>query len=436
MKNKITTLLPAVALLALSSCASTSGLTSTESDGVYYSSKDRTTQTVVASSGYESTGQSQSQVQGIDEDTNPEYSTSNGNATDGSNTEYYDDSYASRLSRFNGSTYSGLSYYSPVYTDPYFMGGYSAFSPYGLGYYDPFYSPFGYYGGSPFGYGLGGSYLSLGFGNYWGARPYGLGLGYGPGYYDSFYNPYYGGLYGGYYGGRGYGYSNYGNTYYAGRNDNGRGATLYAPRRDRAREAMSAGRPQPGSGRLSATSVGGMTASPSSTSATTTNPNTIATGRSRGRILEETPSQPQSTGGFTSPGTYNVRERAMSDSEIRAREGRPGRLSEAGTANPGTTTSEQPRIDYSGRRRMQQADNTSGGATTAPQEYAQPQRRARFSEVYRNNNTSEQSAPQRTYSQPSRTYSEPQMSSPAPSSSGGSFGGGNSGGGGGRGRVR
>jgi len=462
MKNKLTTLLPAVALLALSSCASTSGLTSTESDGVYYSSKDRTTQTATASTATD--GQYVARNQGIDEDTNPEYSSNNSNSATGSNSEYYDDSYASRLSRFNGSSYSGLSYYSPVYTDPYFSGGYSAFSPYyGLGagyggFYDPFYSSMY----SPFGYGLGGSYmsLSLGFGNSWGYRPY-YGLGYG-GIYDSFYNPYYGGGLYGY--GLGYGYGGgygsyggyYGNSYYGGGRDYN-SSKRYAPRVDRSREAISASQPTSGgrggrivnSGGFAAPASNGVVA-PSNTSVVgnaITNP-ASATGRGRGRITDDSGAQP--TGGFTSPSNYNLSERAMSGAEQRAREGRMTNSGVTGNTNPGAQSMEQPRIDYSGRgRRSQMVDNTGASGSAAPQDYSQPQRRSRFSEAFRNSgsdNSMNQSMPQRTFesrssesrsfSQPTRTFSEPARMSTPSFGGGSSSGGGNSGGGGGGGRGR
>lgn len=44
MKTYLTSCLSAVALLTLGSCASIPAVTSTETDGVYYSSKDRTTE--------------------------------------------------------------------------------------------------------------------------------------------------------------------------------------------------------------------------------------------------------------------------------------------------------------------------------------------------------------------------------------------------------
>ncbi|OUJ73455.1 hypothetical protein [Hymenobacter crusticola] len=461
MKNKLTTLVPAVALLALSGCASTSGITSTENDGVYYSSKDRTTQVATASTATDD--QYAVQGQGIDEDTNPEYS-GNQNSSSSGSSEYYDDSYASRLGRFNNSSYSGLSYYSPVYTDPYFVGGGygSAFSPYyGLGtgyggFYDPFYSSFY----SPFGYGFGGSYLSLGlgFGNYGGYRPYGLGYG---GFYDSFYNPYYGGLYGGGYYGLGSGYA-YGNSgYWGGNGDYGRRNVRYAPRVDRAREAVSASQPIGGGGRGGRyVSQGGLTASPNTSGIVAPNTSvvgnagpSVAPARARGRITEPGTYQSQQTNGLAAPNNnYNLNERVMSETERGAREGRLSRR----TIDPSTQSTEQPRLDYSGRgRREQMVDNTNAAGSTTPQDYQQAQRRSRISEVFRNSEVSNQnqstpqrtyesrtySQPTRTYSEPTRTYSEPaRVSSPAPSFGGSSGGGGNfgggGGGGGGRGRIR
>src|ERR1035437_166951 len=88
----------------------------------------------------------------------------------------YDNSYESRLRRFNGN------YFDPYYSDPYYSG-------------------FGYpYYGSGFGMGMGmgmGMGLGYGFGYGYGGYPY-----YNPYMgYGGFYGDYYGGLYGGYYGG-------------------------------------------------------------------------------------------------------------------------------------------------------------------------------------------------------------------------------------------
>ncbi|MFC7667279.1 hypothetical protein ACFQT0_07495 [Hymenobacter humi] len=70
MKNLLTAFLPALALLALGGCASTSGLATSEDDGVYYSSKDHTTAVVRAAPAQETAAAS------TDEAANPDY---NGN---------------------------------------------------------------------------------------------------------------------------------------------------------------------------------------------------------------------------------------------------------------------------------------------------------------------------------------------------------------------
>lgn len=229
MKNLLIACLPALALFALSGCAGTSALTSSEDDGVYYSSKDRTT-AVVRSAPVQAPAIA-------DETANPDYNGNAGTAAarrgSGSD-QYYDNSYSDTYTYMRGSrNYGpGVSYYTPYspYTSiAYGVGSYGwgggGFSPYGNGFYDPFYSPFGYgYGsgisinigfGQPWGYG--------GFGGYGYGRPYGFG--YGGGFYDPFY--YGGSFYGGYYGRGGY----YGNNYYGGgyggRGGYGNGGSYY-----------------------------------------------------------------------------------------------------------------------------------------------------------------------------------------------------------------
>jgi len=68
---------------------------------------------------------------------------------------YYDDSYAARINRFNG-PYLGFSYFDPWYYGPSYRFGYSSYygwnmsygwgypyySPYYYGFYDPWYSPY------------------------------------------------------------------------------------------------------------------------------------------------------------------------------------------------------------------------------------------------------------------------------------------------------
>jgi hypothetical protein len=225
MKNLLTAILPALALLALGGCAGTSALTSSEDDGVYYSSQDRTTAIVSTAPAPAST----------DEAANPDY---NGNAASSSSRQssgsdqYYDNTYT----YMRGVPNYGVTYYtpySPYTTLSYAYGaGACGFSPFGYGLCDPFYSP--YY--SPY-YGFNsGISISFGFGRPWGygggyygyGRPY-YGYGYGGGFYDPYYynGPYYGGYYsrGGYYGSSYYGgNSYYGNNRYYG-NENARGRT-------------------------------------------------------------------------------------------------------------------------------------------------------------------------------------------------------------------
>jgi hypothetical protein len=254
MKKTLTAFLPALTLLTLGSCATTSQLASTEDDGVYYSSKDRTTQTATASTA--PYGQSGSQgapadngSSATDEATNPEYRSGSSSSNSGTSagSEYYDDDYgyAARIRRFNQPVYRGFGYgyYDAFYTDPFWYGGspyaYS-YSPYGWGpgyygsYYDPFYSPYAY----------GGTYISIniGFGRpFYNPWRYGYG-GYGYGYGSYGYGGY--GRYGGYYDG-------YRSGYYNGLNS-GYGSstrTHYGPRRDGAHDAMSASTGQGNAGR-------------------------------------------------------------------------------------------------------------------------------------------------------------------------------------------
>ena len=235
MKNLLTATMPALALLALGGCATSGALvTSTETDGVYYSSSDKTT--AVASPAAVAYGsQGTIPARALDDtvpaattdDANPDYQggTTQGGYATGS--DYYSNSYNNGLSYYNPSGFNqpytgpGVSSYNyaPAYgaSPSYYGSPYGYSSAFGLGYspfgYSPFmsygYSPFGYgypYGGgfydsfySPFGYGYG-SGLSIGFGFGYGAfggfgYPYGYGYspfgygspyGYGRGYYDSY----------------------------------------------------------------------------------------------------------------------------------------------------------------------------------------------------------------------------------------------------------
>ncbi|RYY19217.1 MAG: hypothetical protein EOO36_06285, partial [Cytophagaceae bacterium] len=237
MKNLLTATLPALALLALGGCATTGAVTSTEDDGVYYSSKDRTTVATPPAPAYQrgaydpngSYGSATTTTQApADENANPDYQGGSTQSGTASGTDYYDDSYNNNSASPSGFgqpyTGPGVSTYnytpnwsvSPsFYGSPYgygsglsigygYGGGFGGYSPFGYGYpgyagfYDPFYSPFGY------GYGSG---FSIGFG-------YGGFGGFGYPYYSGFGYPYHGGGYG--YPGYAYGGGYYGGDYYGG----------------------------------------------------------------------------------------------------------------------------------------------------------------------------------------------------------------------------
>ncbi|GAB3827353.1 hypothetical protein [Hymenobacter jeollabukensis] len=435
MKHIPTHLLPALALLALGGCATTGGLTTTEPDGVYYSSKDRTTQVAPVSSAAQSADYAATDDPNAV--ANPDYQDggkSRGTASD----EYYDDdfdySYYARNRRYNGlgMGYS-LSYVDPywyrptfIYNDPFF------YSPYGYGYsYSPWYDPFwgpGYGGVSVsinVGWGLGGWGPWGPYGGYYG-RPWGYGGygwgGYNRGYWDGYYSGAYGG---GYYGNYGYwdGYRggsravNYRVGHRNGRAVEVVGASSNGGGRSRVTEATG-GRMAPGNGAV---------ASP---------------GRYRGRV-EESAAQP--SGGQVMPEQaaaqpgrgrlYRIQEaNGNAASEANQLDGvkpqRTGEQPEQPTRYPrgrsrfGEVSQPSPAAPQSGdagqvyqpQRRREKVDYGS-----QPQQQAEPIRRER----------SYESAPTRSYEQPTR------------SSSGGGFGGGgsnsggsSSGGGSGRGRVR
>jgi len=390
MKKYSTFILSALSALALGGCAGTSALTtSTEDDGVYYTSKDQTTLTPAAQQALDAR-YSQQQTNGgyaVTGDANPEYS-GDGTTQDATGaTEYYDDDYgyASRLQRFNNSTYSGLGYSSLAYTDPFWYGGYS---PYSMGsMYSPFYSP---YYGSGLSIGLG-----MGFGSFY--RPYGLGyggLGYG-GLYDPFYSPYgglgYGGLGYGYglgYGGLGYGGLGYGSSYYGGSYGSAdtRSRVNYQPRRERSAAALSSA---PNAGIRGGRGSGNAVLSGSSA-----NGNGNNGGWSRGRVVNS---------------------------------GMAGTTQRQNVVN---VPADQPNLNTRSGRRWRNSDAASQSVYSNQRSAAQPRRNQLFNgnsqtqQVYRQQ-------PSRS-EQPTQTYSQPSRSSFGGSSSGSS----SSGGGGGRGRVR
>jgi hypothetical protein len=434
MKKSIHSVLPALALLTLGGCAGTSALSTTESDGVYFSSKDRVTAPVAMQSA-STADQSQTDASNPGDIANPDYNGNSNSST--ATTEYYDDGYgyAARLRRFHQPAYRGLGmgYYDFAYTDPFWYGGPAyayypgMYSRFGSPFYDPFYSPF--WGG--------GSFISISIGRPW-YRPFGYGYGYSP--YDSFgygyggYGGYYGGLggFGGYYGGLGSGYS-----------DNPRNRVVYGPRRDGARDASRATGTATSGGVRGQVQQNGVLAPATGSSGVVSSPVAPPTrGRGRlesdGSVLPAGSTQGAVSGNNGSGRTDRVisggqREVLSSQPNLDPAGGRRWRVLEQAAGQPGAQPATQP-ADYSQPRRGrgwvndgQPAQQSSGSAEQSGRReraWQQPTR------------TYEQ--PSRSYEQPSRSYSEPSRSY-SPSNSGGSFGGGNSGGGGGsrgRGRVQ
>jgi hypothetical protein len=454
MKSILNTVLPAMALLTLGGCASTSALTTTESDGVYYSSKDRTTYNEPAQA-TASTQSSAPESTASDAETNPDYTTSGSSksSTQSGGSEYYDDDYgyAARIRRFHQPVYRsfGYGYNDFIYSDPFWYGGSSysyyggGYSPYGWGpgyygsYYDPFYGP--YYGSSAviINIGIGRPYYNpwrYGYG--YGYGGYGYGGGYGRGYYDGYRN------------GGGYG----GNYYGGGTQRN----VTYGPRNTRSLEATTNNRSSADMGtsttRRSRVSEGGVSGSggvPNTGGATGTG--STSGGRGRRQASDNT-----IIGGVApDAGSGRVREgRVQESTDAGTIQRRDTSYPNSQVGSSGQTATEQPRAAENGGRRWRVVDNGSntGGQPSAAPTYSEP-RRSRVREVYsggqnsgsqtieqptRRQRTYEAPASQpqqqqRTYEAPQRTYEAPSRSSSEPSRSSSSDGGGRSSGG--RGRV-
>lgn len=451
MKNYFPTLLPALALLTLGSCAGTAALSSTENDGVYYSSKDRTTQNARAVA---STTQPAETASG-DDITNPEYNGQRNGSSSAGSTEYYDDDYAysSRIRRFHQPYYRGFGYgYNDfIYADPFWYGGPAFYSPWGpnFGFHDPFWGP-SFYGGSFVN-------INIGFGNpYWGwGRPWRNGFGYGGGFYDGFYGNPYSGFYGG---GFGYGGVNY---YGVGGGVGTVRNVRYGPRTSRSAEATTAGRATTtgniNTGGRGRANQGGIVAPGG------TNPTSL--GRSNARAVDTAPASdvaaPTTRGGRgriqdvgqapaptadqimpdrQAAGTrYRSAQDAASEmsapAPARVNEGRRWRVAQ----DVGSSEQSAPAPDYSQPRRSRSifnADqNQSGSGESADQPVRRQERRS-YEAPQRS-----YEAPQRTYEAPQRSYEQPSRSfepsrSYSPPSGGDGSGGGSRGGGGGGGRGR
>ncbi len=151
-------------IVMLSGCSALRVASTTENDSVYFTSNDRV--------------QYVSNYEGEDENRSQAYT----------NRDEEDDFYYSRrLNRFNSNPGSNFGYYSPFFSDSYFMYG----SPYGGfynnmgmgGYYNPWYGNTGVWGNyyNPWG----------GFGGYGGFyNPYNPWCTWGGGGFGGFYNPY------------------------------------------------------------------------------------------------------------------------------------------------------------------------------------------------------------------------------------------------------
>ncbi|QHJ08490.1 hypothetical protein [Hymenobacter busanensis] len=452
MKSFSTTLLPALALLTLGGCAGTSGLTSTEPDGVYYSSKDQTTEVVTASVG----SNPAADVAAADDQgsvANPEYQDDskygNGNASD----EYYDDdySYSARIRRFHQPYYRGLGmgYYDLAYVDPYWYNPGAAFygyDVYGYPYYGGYaYAP--YYGGvySPY-WGYGGPFVSIsigyGWGSPWGYRPYGYRYG---GRYGGYYDNYYGG---GYYG-SGYAWGGY---------RNGNRNVHYGPRRDRSSDAVTSGGRTNG-GRPVIDNTGGRMASGgndnlASPATTTRRPRIVEeAGSNRGQAIENNGGGVTNGTGWgritraddapsleTQPSTGRGKLYRIVDTET-APENQTGGVRTGASQNNRGEALEMP------TRRQRLTENTAQPELAGESGAVQPQRQRRERAV-EYGQPQQQAQPAQQYERPvrrERTYeSAPSRSYEAPASRGSNYGGGNSGGGnsgggsssGGRGRVR
>ncbi|QIX61422.1 hypothetical protein FY528_11715 [Hymenobacter lutimineralis] len=410
MKTYLTSCLSAVALLALGGCASIPAVTSTETDGVYYSSKDRTTEnpayTAVVQNRQPDVADQQSSTTAPASSPETQYDqggtySSSGTTvyTDDAYYDAYDYDYAARIRRFHQPSYWSFapSYYSYAYTNSWDPWGYNPYA----------YSPWAYrYGYDPYGFGYGGPYVSINIGTGWGYRPWGGWGGYGWGYRTGYYNGYYNGYYDNPY----YGGGNWGNGGWA---NGGSGRRInYGPRRDRSSNVTA------GSGigrdRLDGTRTstsGGRGSQP------TTPPG-------NGGLVGGSTAPAQPSSGRGRPDAANPRGRST-EATTRFNEGTPAttRTERATEAVPASTTdatgarpaenvpSQQP--EARPRRRMLDLGEASGDD--------QP-RRPRTREAA----PASTEQPARSYERPSRSYepsSTPSRSSaPAPSNSGGGRG--------------
>lgn len=439
MKKILPPLLPALALLTLGGCATTSTLSTTENDGMYYSSAaDRVTAPApVASTAPQY--QEDAPAASSGDVANPDYVAG---ATATEEAEYYDDDYyyASRLRRFH-SPYRGIGmgYYDFAYTDPFWYGGpafgyspYSAWGGYGgYGAYDPFFSPWGY----------GGVNISIGFGRPWGwGRPWG-GYGYGYNPYDRFGWGGYGGYPGFYGGGYGLGWGGYGNGYYGGNGGWATGydrpgrTTTYGPRRGRTNDSpgvaapngtggVTNGRRRIQEGGFADPNTGGV-----STNGAVAQPNLGS--RRRGQETSTGSGVTEAAPSVTLDRSRLSRTQADPTGTPTPEGGRRWRVLDNTTNGGVASPNGQPAGTVAEPIRRRRADYTGGNPTTGgDQQTSQPRiaEQPRRQRVYTPAPASEPTRT-RTYEQPTRTYEQPTRSYSEPSRSNSNYGGGNSGGG-------
>ena len=465
MKNLLTAFLPALALLALGGCASTAGLATSEDDGVYYSSQDRTT--AVASA-----APAQEPAPSANEAANPDYNGNTAGAPARQNSgsdEYYDNTYTYMrgVPSYGVTDYMPYSPYTSINYNSYAWGGgwggsawafppYGAFDPFYGSFYSPFYSPFGFNSGLSIGFGFGRPWGFGGFGGYGGhgfGQPYGFGGGFGGfggGFYDPFYfnSPFYGGFYGqGAYYGNNFGYGNRGfnsnnNRYYG--NDNVRRSTS-GHRTDRLSDGRYSSGNATGSGNNSGVTNGNSRMRTDGAIATTPNEQLATPAPGNTRMRTEGVSSPQTrTEGYNQPRRQSrVSEQPVyrdmsqpADGTRGTRDGYYGgrrQSAEPGTTQDEPTQPERTATQPEGRRRRGDFFQSAPTQPSGTIEAAEQPRQQRSYEQPRQERTYEQPREQQrqqTDERPQRSYEQPQQRS-EPSYSAPSNGGGNNGGGGG-----
>ncbi|AYA38089.1 hypothetical protein D3Y59_14205 [Hymenobacter oligotrophus] len=429
MKHIPANLVPALALLTLGGCTVVRTTTTTEPDGVYYSSKDRTTEIVTAST---ETGPADLGAATSSDDpnaiANPEYRDGTARPRGGASSEYYADdydySYSARIRRFHQPSYRGLGlgYYDYAYTDYYwynpspFYYGYDIYGrPWG---YDPFWGPSWSAWGGP------AVSINLGWGNPWGGyynpyRPWGWGGGYNRGFYDGYYSGYYG---------NNWGWRNYRNSRNWGGFDNDDRNVNRGPRRDRAVEAINAGNSGTGRPRVDGPTGGRM-----ANTGTVASPS--VTPRARGRV-EDAPETGNAPTGTTNTTTVPQPGRGRL---YRIVEGGSVPTDGSGRTAPGTTADQPANTGYDRRRNRideggSPASEPQRDADYAPQPRPRRERAADYSSPAPERPRS-YDAPQRSYEAPQRSYEAPTRSYDRGNSSSGGSNSGSSGGGRSRGRV-